>query len=178
MSSYYAAYHGSALVLEEKEFEQFLENYKKLVVKKLKKELVEDFNRMLTGEGCQIREYSFVKSNKIHKNPNGILMSESKSDIFEILDISPDDCDGMLLCPYLSYGKLHWEADNFIDYRYEKIFVIFSDYQLDSPLTFLEKPYNSYSDFVNEFKEKLSIYLPENFDWDKHIGSFSYCCYA
>lgn len=178
MSSYYAAYHGSALVLNEYEFDMFIENYKQLVVSKLNGELVDDFNGMISGEGYQIREYLFIRSKDLDKDPNDILVNGSQEMIFEILDISPDNCDGMLLCPYLYDGKLHWDADNYRGYRGKSIYVIFSDYQLDSPHTFLQMPYNSYNDFVNEFKDKLNAYLPNDFDWDKHIGSFSYCCYA
>ena len=32
--------------------------------------------------------------------------------------------------------------------------------------------------FVSEFKNKLEAFLPEDFDWDAHIGIYSYACYA
>lgn len=177
MSSYYAAYFGSALVLREKEYSQMIKNYEAKVVTRLRKTLQEDFFNMREDEGCLIREYSFIRSNNMGEDPNDVLESES-SKTFGIIDISPDDCDGMYLLPYLNNGKLHWEHDTGIDLRSEKLYAIFSDFQLDSPLAFIAKPYESYDNFVDEFKEKLKEYLPDDFDWDSHIGCFSYSCYA
>nr|WP_317439871.1 hypothetical protein [uncultured Enterocloster sp.] len=44
--------------------------------------------------------------------------------------------------------------------------------------TFNEKPYASYEALRQEFKDKLERYLPDDFDWDAHIGRFRYAAYA
>lgn len=38
--------------------------------------------------------------------------------------------------------------------------------------------YQSYQELEDEFKEKIGKYLPEDFDWKKSIGDFSFACFA
>lgn len=178
MSSYNSGYHGSALVLDKKEFDELISRYKEIIVSKLKKTLQDDFEYLVMSEECLLREYPFIRSVYCTENPNKILEDGTQTKVFEILDVSTDDCDGMYLLPYLNDGKLLWSQNSGISLRDKNLYVIFSDHQLDNPLTFVTKPYESYEAFVNEFKEKLKNYLPEDFNWDKHIGSFSYSCYA
>lgn len=49
-------------------------------------------------------------------------------------------------------------------------FVLWSDRLLDGPSSFTEMPYKSYGEFVQEFKDKIGSYVPEDFDWDAHLG--------
>lgn len=49
-----------------------------------------------------------------------------------------------------------------------------SERELDSPEAFEERPYISYEEFLQEFKGKMAVYLPEDFDWDSYIGRSSY----
>ena len=53
-----------------------------------------------------------------------------------------------------------------------------NDRDLDGPMSFVRKPYDSYEDFVDEFRRKMGQYLPEDFDWDAHIGRFNYSAYC
>lgn len=43
---------------------------------------------------------------------------------------------------------------------------------------FEKKAYESYEEFVAEFKRKMENYLPKDFNWDAHIGKYNYACYA
>ena len=59
------------------------------------------------------------------------------------------------------------------------IFVLNADHQLDGMKAFNpKKVYPSYKAFRTEFERKLGEYMPDGFDWDAHIGIYSYACYA
>lgn len=60
----------------------------------------------------------------------------------------------------------------------KRLYVIFADKDMDGFDTFNEKPYASYEALRQEFKDKLERYLPDDFDWDAHIGRFRYAAYA
>lgn len=104
--------------------------------------------------------------------------------------ISPDDCDGMSFQPYYTNGKaniycpdengLNINPDyvDFIVLRNETSYMFYSDRLLDSVEAFERRPYGSYEEFKREFKDKMGKYLPDDFDWDAHIGRFNYACYA
>lgn len=180
MSGYYVGYHGSALVLREEEYDEMIATYQEKIVSRLKEPLREDFQNLVIDQDCLLSEYPFIRSTYHECDPNEILEDENEtnSKIFDILNISADEFDGMLLFPYYCDGKLGLEHDTEISFHGENVYVIFSDIQLDSPLTFIRKPYESYDSFVNEMKGKLACYLPSDFDWDSHIGSFSYCSFV
>lgn len=100
---------------------------------------------------------------------------------FYFVDINNDNCDGMYFVPYIIGGKQNKRTDpDFLDFllRADNLYVIFSNQQLDCASAFFERPYESYDAFVQEFKDKAARYLPTDFDWDMHIGSFSYAAYA
>ena len=40
------------------------------------------------------------------------------------------------------------------------------------------KHYTSNDDIVNEFKDAIGAYLPDDFDWEKHVGVFMCAAYA
>ncbi len=62
--------------------------------------------------------------------------------------------------------------------RHETSYMFYSDYTLDSVEVFEKRPYHSYQEFRQEFQDKMAAYLPDDFDWDAHIGTFSYAHYA
>lgn len=156
MSSYWAGYYGVALVLTDEEFDDFCEKYKSI-------KLIDDdtFNDALNENG--VRDYNFIKSDK-----NGV---------FDIIDVCTEDCDGMCLIPYFHEGKENKHHAN-TALRLNSCYVVFSDKSMDSLSAFTKRPYESYEDLVQEFKNKLECYLPEDFNWDEHIGRFSYAAYA
>ncbi len=49
---------------------------------------------------------------------------------------------------------------------------------MNSVKAFDEKPYASYQDFVQEFRDKVGSYLPEDFDWNVHLGYLSYAAWG
>lgn len=167
MSQYWAGYHGSALVMNEQEFALFRKIYAE------KREIdLEALDEIIWNNG--IREFEFIRSVCGQKTT------------FCITDILKDDCDGMWFVPYRSNGQPNlyyknkegnYEREEY-SLRSKDLYVVFSDHTMDDPSAFVKIPYQTYEDLINEFKEKLVGYLPEDFDWDKHIGMFSYAAYA
>lgn len=194
MSSYYAAYYGSGLRLNEKEFCDFIERY--LEANKMSKE-------ELVKEYCARCDIPYYEDDV--ENTFDTLITSNVMDFVWALDlsvndrekrrcfvncISPDDSDGMSFQPYYTNGKANiYCADengentnpdyvDFIDLRGETTYMFYSDRSLDSVKAFERRPYNSYEEFKQEFKDKMATYLPDDFDWDAHIGRFNYACYA
>lgn len=158
MSMYWTGYYGTALVLDRNEFQQFSERY--CCNNNLD---ICDMEARIEDEG--IREMGFFRS--------------VGDGCFSIVDISPDCCDGMVLTPYYLGGTANKNGD-IVDYRKkgETCYVIFTDYALDDVEALEKPPYASYQDLKLEFIRKLGLYLPEDFDWDRHIGRFRYAAFA
>lgn len=49
---------------------------------------------------------------------------------------------------------------------------------MNSVKAFDEKPYASYQNFIQEFKDKVGGYLQEDFNWNAHLGNLTYAAYA
>lgn len=159
MSMYWTGYHGQGLVLSTDEFDAFLDVY----VEKVKEdamavEQLEDWKA-----GCiDIAEVEFLNS--------------SGGDMpFDIIFVG-DDCEGFHFTPFRIGQKpnMEWEAVEIG----EKAYIIDSDRDIDNMESFEKKAYESYEDFVQEFKDKCAGYLPDDFDWDAHLGMFDYARFA
>ena len=169
MSEWNAGYYGSGLRLNEEEFMSFFKRYLALNPKELKMAIEyfapgatcdqeEAFE--LTAEADQ--DCGYVPSNLAGTE---IAMDPESEKRFGIVRIPDDDIyDGMRFMPYRVNGKFNVP------------YVIVGD--LDGPMSFVRRPYDSYEDFVDEFRRKMGQYLPEDFDWDAHIGRFNYSAYC
>lgn len=196
MSEWNAGYYGSGLRLNEKEFMSFFKRYLALNPKELKMAIEyfapgatcdqeEAFE--LTAEADQ--DCGYVPSNLAGTE---IAMDPESEKRFGIVRIPDDDIyDGMRFMPYRVNGKFNVpyvivgeeksknpEFVDWIDLRSETSYMVFCDRDLDGPMSFVKKPYDSYEDFVDEFRRKMGQYLPEDFDWDAHIGRFNYSAYC
>lgn len=156
MSMYWAGYYGSGLVLTGDEITDFLSNYDEIH----HTDFLNDTEDLWDGE-------------------IGLFWSDNSNCVFYPAHIDPDMCEGMRLIPYYHRGTTN-KGPSFQEYSFsdEECLVLFSDYDLDGPDAFVNKPYESYEAFVQEFKNKAAKYLPEDFDWDSHIGRFTYACFA
>ena len=196
MSEWNAGYYGSGLRLNEEEFIRFFERYLALNPKEPKMAM-EYFVSVATydpEEAFELTAEAVQDCGYIPSNLAGteIAMDPESEKRFVIVRIQNDDIyDGMRFMPYRVNGKFNVpyitageeksenpEFVNWIDLRSETSYMVFSDRDLDGPMSFVRKPYDSYEDFVDEFRRKMGQYLPEDFDWDAHIGRFNYsaCC--
>ncbi len=141
----------------------------------------------LTAEAYQ--DCGYVLSNLAGTE---IAMDPESEKRFGIVRIPADDIyDGMRFMPYRASGKFNVpyitagkeknknpEFVDWIDLRSETSYMVFCDRDLDGPMSFVKQPYDSYEDFADEFRRKMGQYLPEDFDWDAHIGRFNYSAYC
>ena len=196
MSEWNAGYYGSGLRLNEEEFMSFFKRYLALNPKELKMAIEyfapgatcdqeEAFE--LTAEADQ--DCGYVPSNLAGTE---IAMDPESEKRFGIVRIPDDDIyDGMRFMPYRVNGKFNVpyvivgeeksknpEFVDWIDLRSETSYMVFCDRDLDGPMSFVRRPYDSYEDFVDEFRRQMGQYLPEDFDWDAHIGRFNYSAYC
>lgn len=165
MSSYWAAYYGDALVMSKKEFDSFLEHYAGMYGL--------DANEMFEEES--VNEYGFICSKNADRT-------------FEITEVSTDSCEGMYFIPFMHEGTVNKTkfADNgdiiqAIETRNlhgRDSYVVYADKNRFYGDGVFSSPYASYQEMKQEFMDKLEKYLPEDFDWDAHIGAFSYAQYA
>lgn len=159
MSSYWAAYHGQGLALTPEEFSVFLENYKTKWAGNKALEKIEDLEE---GE-IDLSDVNFITS---------------AGQEFDMFCVDDGSAEGFRLIPYRVDGKPNddWELTDF--FPSNNVYVLSADKTIDGMACFDKKAYDSYAEFLDEFKGKLAEYLPEDFDWDAHIGIYSYACYA
>lgn len=118
MSSYWAGYSGSALILKEKEFKEFLKKYNE----KNETDVLNEIEEMEES----LREYPFICGAFKEKNAEF-------PRCFYFVDINNDNCDGMYFVPYIIGGKQNKRTDpDFLDFllRADNLYVIFSNRQL------------------------------------------------
>lgn len=166
MSSFWAANHGIALVLSYEEMDEIVENYcrkypdYKLAEKKQKE-----------------KENFILFEDDVFEFTNGIM--------FSVTDVNTDYADGMYFipfkCPDGSFNTLDkCETDDYVSYAWREpgVYALFSEHAMDSAEAFIQNPYPTYEDLVQEFKNKLIGLVPDDFNWDAHIGRFSYATYG
>lgn len=156
---YWGAYHGQGLVLTEDEFEGFLASYKEKDQDKASLEMIAELE-----DGClPVEEVEFCS------------LSGTAFSMF----MADDSCtEGFKLVPYRMNGKPNDDWDRNENIPSSNVYVLPADRSIAGMRCFEEKAYDSYEEFVSEFKGKLKEFLPESFDWDAHIGIYSYACYA
>lgn len=200
MSEWNAGYYGSGLRLNEEEFINFFKQYLVLNPRELKAATEysgEEFDPDAAYEPDEVLELTaeaYLDCGYIPSDLSGteVAMDPESEGRFSIVRISDNDIyDGMRFMPYRVNGKFNvpyttengtqvknQEFVNWIDLRSETSYMVFCDIPLDGPMSFVKKPYNSYEDFVNEFRHKMEQYLPKDFDWDAHLGRFNYSAYC
>lgn len=182
MSSYWAANYGTGLVLNNKEFNAFVETY-------LEKTNQPDTDIEEFIEGIVYDSEPLIRSVHLENYDRN-----NSKHTFDVVQVSTDNCDGTYMTPYFveKDGQLVKNKQGTIEngefkinreyvahsLRFEDVYIVFSDRSLFSPDVFTEKAYASYDALVQEFKDKLSAYLPEDFDWNGHIGQVDYASYA
>lgn len=188
MSSYWAGYSGTGLVLKEDEFEKFLEKYKEK-----NPSMAESLEE--AREDIPLEEYRFLKSayaGEVIEDLQDTDDAETIRKTTEFCELTDDCIDGLAFWPFFRPdGRMNimeqkpdgeWEDDEMHHPMWEagecSCYVIWSERSFTSPKVFIRPAYNSYEDFVQEFKDAVGAYLPDDFDWNAHLGYMSYACYA
>ena len=178
MSQFWTGYHGTGLILSQAEFIEMLEKYVRENIKRGNKVYdLEEINAYVhDGEAeFDVDEYDFIRS----EGNGNFYVSEYTSDTYEGFFFSPFFVDGKENISLSEAGEEYREfVDQEIDIEDEPVYFIFADKDLNSPKVFAEKPYDSYEGFKAEFKSKMGDYLPDDFDWDAHLGNFRVAAFA
>lgn len=156
MSSYWAGYSGIGMCLNVSEFELFKTQY----LLKNEEDLKKIKEKLQFEDEENIEEYILEKEN--------------------ILKLTDDFAEGFVFYPYFVDEKPNTEYhDTSLSLYEQNAYIFIADFDNNSVGALLEnKKYNSYTEISHEFKRKFAKYLPSEFDWNKHIGQFSYACYA
>lgn len=198
MSSYWAGYSGTALVLTQDEFEAMMGVYKSKNPRDAER-ILDEYDSLYDCDRANLIRGVFAGRDlrddhapeKVPKSLYNRDDSNSQNDkyYFQAVLVDPDDCDGATLTPfYNSNGEKNVyvldddgnvvRTQDYTVHLGEPVWAFFSDRDLASVNTLEARPYKGYSELLEEFKNKLAAYLPEDFQWDSHIGHFSYACYA
>lgn len=164
MSFYWTGYHGAGLVLDEEEFSEFLQAYCSATDKE-----------NMSLEQLRAYEEGYVDLREVKFNGSN---GEGR---FCALHADDDCCQGFKFYPFKRPNgtmNTEWEESEKLSGIEPNLFVFDSDKGIDSMNCFVTKSYDSYEDFVNEFRGKMARYLPMDFDWDAHLGFYEYACYA
>lgn len=170
MSSYWAPSYGTALVLNETEFMDFVSRYE--AIHPLQPD--EDSIPEILDNG-NLSEVSFIPSEKMDQ------------EYFYMDRICEDECDGMMLIPVIrpegAYNQSIYDKEK--NELIQEIIVYtwrchdsYAIWATRSTSVFHPNHYDSYEELLLEFQSMMKSYLPEDFDWNDHIGQFSYAQYA
>lgn len=159
--SYWAGYNGHGLCLTEDEYKEFLNNYVNVQTAAGNHEALCEMEKLNEDE-C-LDDVWFV-------SPSG--------EKFSLFCADDGSMEGFRLIPYRKDGKPNEEWDTCPQTLTDNMYVLECERPIDGMQCFEKKPYESYEEFVAEFRRKMEAYLPEDFDWDSHIGMYNYACYA
>ena len=164
MSQYWAGYRNAGMVLEEKEFNAFLEKYKEV---HSDDQDVQSQIEALDNGNTPIDEIKFFTSDAVYDDTDAT---------FRIEKIGEDTCEGPYFVPFRMNGQTNVACQG--ERKFGTLYFIPAAYDLCAPTVFEKQPYSSYDSFLREMDGKADCYLPNNFDWDAHIGVLSYACFA
>lgn len=189
MSSYWGACTGLALMLTEKEVNDFYKRYlSKTYYPDDAENHIEDLENLLGGEySCQ--EVAFMKPAYVKELMSAGLSSlEDCCDIDTQLDVADkifhmdlydpaDSSSGGLFFP-IEKDKRCGDDDCFTLASTENKYLFYSSRSI-MPWNILSgESYTSVDDIINEYRDKLAAYLPDSFNWKTHIGFIQYAVYA
>lgn len=186
MSDHWAGYSGVGMVLTVPEFNKMLEAYKEKNPEQSK--IVDE-----AADNGDMNETELIMSKFAGQIPD--LQKDTKKyadKVMYIMEVLDDMIDGVTFWPfYRKDGKKnlseqdedgYWESPEgshpIWDSNEDRCYFLFADRALDTVEAFEEKPYASYEAFVQEFKDKMEAYLPEDFDWNAHLGNLTYAAFG
>lgn len=189
--SYWTGYSGTGLVLDACEFYAMIARYRTLNPGQAKymDDAVEDagFNAVVLVKSAYAGTVGEDVSALADTNE---LTDELAAKTLGICELTDDHAEGVTFWPfYRSDGMMNTHANakenGGLESRLIPVdgpdggaYVFFADMSMSGPMAFERKPYASYSEFIREFMDKLGAYLPQDFDWNSHLGNVAYACYA
>ena len=183
MSSYWSALSGIVLKLSDKEFEDMLLVYLQKTYKKDATATdVADYQELISDYGE--REAYFLtaakRSETIHVLPeleNTFELSSEQieqlhDNVFSFDRYSKDQYSGGIIYPVKGL------EDNTFEDVAEDSYLLFSHKSAMSLEILAGRSYKSLDELIQDYKDIIGAYLPEDFDWESHIGFFQCADYA
>ncbi len=186
MSSYWAGYSGTGLVLSSSEFDAMLAKYKEKNPDQAK--AVDE-----AVENGEVNCTAFIRSIYAGKSIPDLQETEDDGYAKKVMyfnELTDDIVEGFTIWPFYRQEDMMnvsrkrpdgtWEEAQYHNpmWNESSCYVCWSDKDMTSPKVFEERPYPSYAAFVDEFLDKMRVYLPEDFDWNAHLGRITYACFA
>ena len=180
MGYIYKPCYGNGLLLNAREYRDFIRKYY------LKNGLTEEKLAKSYAEYEGIRDITQADYRKLAKEAAdkfGYITSDfSGHDIvldvknrnlrFPIIEVNPTSSRPITFMPYKINGQYNEVCKHY--HICEKRYVAFCDIDIDRSKFKYCGMYASYDDLVKEFKRKFKKYLPDDFDWDSHIGKIEW----
>ena len=172
MSQYFSAVSGMAVVFSPKEVTEFLTRY---LLETYKKDGVTDgdvnyITNCVSDSFYLIRsKYRFDFVNEfpsIEKCMDDDVAEKHKNKLFKCTEYNEDSCSGGVLYPLSRFV-----CGQFVDVD-NGSYIIYTDKSTRPQDLFAENGYKTIDEIVEEFEEKLAAYVPDDFDWESHIGFF------
>ena len=167
MSSNWYAESGTALILDEKETIEFCKKYLKEICGRNMLKVPDAYTAV---EELDTR--TLIRSMYKKADPSSIEENDEKH--FQI-SLYEDDMSGGIFYPF-ECDERCGEDDCFE--LYGDYYGIFFTDKSTLPQEIFKGTYSSMDEIIDEFKEKLEDYLPEDFNWKTHIGFIQYAIYG
>ena len=98
--------------------------------------------------------------------------AEHKKELFNCVEYCEEECSGGVLYPFKKAA-----CGKFVDVK-DGSYIIYTDKSTRPQDLLRADGYKSTEEIVKEFNEKLAAYIPDDFDWESHIGFFQYAAFA
>lgn len=195
MSSYWSAMAGTALILSPEEYDNMLLNYLKTAFKpdadkkdashymNSCEELSNDVPVIKTSCLDAIKPLYPTMDAFLNKLQNAAYHLNADTSMIKNFvyfnRYNTDEYSGGVFYPIDTSANEEFNGQRIpyfdVDDDSEIMYTRFSTLSID---LLKDKHYTSTDDIINEFKDAIGAYLPDNFDWEKHVGVFSCAVYA
>jgi len=195
MSEYWSATSGTVLVFHKEEAKDFFTRY---LLETYRKDGVtdEDIDFINSTISDYEDDFYFLRSayrqsllEDFHSMESCVderTATEHQKELFNCVEYCEEECSGGVLYPFKkpARGKFVDVEDgsciiytDFVDVE-DGSYIIYTDKSTRPQDLLGADGYNSIEEIVKEFKEKLAAYVPDNFDWESHIGFFQCATFA
>ena len=181
MSEYWSATSGTVLVFPKEEAMDFFTRYLLETYRKdgVTDEDIDFISSMISDYGS---DFYFLRSayrqslledfRSLESCVNEMTAAEHTKELFDCVEYCEEKCSGGMLYPFKKPAR-----GKFVDVK-EGSYIIYTDKSTRPQDLLGDEGYKSTEEIVKEFKEKLAAYVPDDFDWESHIGFFQCASFA
>lgn len=181
MSSYWATSTGMVLLLSKDETDTLIRNYlNKTYIKNPTDNDISDFYEAISECTYLLSEQHRETTLKhLPTLDDTYAIRPDKMDVLpkhSVFMINVYESDGTV-ADFYPIEKPTDKTDNSLSI-YDDMFVIYCNKSVLPQDILNGESYKSVDEIITEFKNKVGGYMPDDFDWKKHIGFFQNCIYC